>query len=373
MKRRCFTKTGRLAAGACTVALLLQVSPPATAEPDEVRLLGLTTLPHALRFDGTTVGGLSGIDHDPRSGDWVLISDDRSEEQPARCYTADLAVRPGGVHVELTGTEPLSRPDGTAYPPPERGGGVDPESVRFDPWTDDLWWTSEGERARRPVDPSIRRADPDGSFEGEPRLAPNLRVREAAGPRQNQALEGLTFAAGGSLVVSSVEGPLIQDGPAPTPEHGALGRITVQDRLGHVLSQYAYPVEPVFAESPTGEFSNNGVSEILALNRWDPTRHLVMERSFVSGVGNSVRIYEIDTTGATDVRDVASLRGEPVRPVRKELLVDLADVEGLPAVDNVEGMTWGPRLPNGQRTLVLVSDDNFSSGQTTQLIALAVR
>lgn len=34
--------------------------------------------------------------------------------------------------------------------------------------------------------------------------------------------------------------------------------------------------------------------------------------------------------------------------------------------DNVEGVTWGPTLPDGSRSLVLVSDDNFgfNSGLT---------
>ena len=98
-----------------------------------------------------------------------------------------------------------------------------------------------------------------------------------------------------------------------------------------------------------------------------------LERSFVTGVGNRVRIYEADTLGATNVRDVASLAGATaVRPMRKRLLVDLSDLP-LSTVDNVEGMTWGPVLPTRERTLVLVSDDNFSSSQVTQVIALAVR
>lgn len=38
-----------------------------------------------------------------------------------------------------------------------------------------------------------------------------------------------------------------------------------------------------------------------------------------------------------------------------------------------EGMTWGPTLPNGERTLVLVSDDNFSEDAVTQIVALGIR
>ncbi|MEU6264341.1 esterase-like activity of phytase family protein [Saccharopolyspora shandongensis] len=347
-------------AGLLAVALLVAAAAPAAAKTDEVALAGELTLPHAMEFDGTTVGGLSGIDYNPRTGEWVLISDDRSDRQPARFYTA----RFDGGEFELTGTKPLLRPDGTIYPK----GAVDPEDVRWDPWSGTIWWTSEGERAARLIDPSISSVGAGGHFSNELPLPSNLRMEPTAGPKQNEVLEGLTFAAGGSRVVTAMEGPLLQDGESPTAEHGALSRSTVQSRSGWVQGQYAYPLDPVFAESPTGGFANNGVSALLA----DRDGYLVMERSFVTGVGNSIRIYRITTRGATDVQHVSSLQDAKVRPVRKELVADLADL-GLSKIDNVEGMTWGPRLPDGRRSLVLVSDDNFAPNQTTQIITLSVR
>ncbi|WP_344686374.1 esterase-like activity of phytase family protein [Saccharopolyspora taberi] len=352
--------------GLFAVALAMSAAAPAHAE-DRVRLLGETTLPHAMDYEGTTVGGLSGIDFDPRTGRYALISDDRSDRQPARAYTADVPLSADGLGpVRLTEVRTLLRPDGTPYPK----GTVDPEDVRWDQWNGNLWWSSEGERAAQLIDPSIRAAHQDGSFAGELPLAPNLAMRPETGPKQNEVLEGLTFAAGGGLVVGAMEGPLIEDGESPTTEHGALSRITLQNRSGEVVRQVAYPLDEVFAPSPTGGFSNNGVTAILADGQ-DPLRYLVMERSFVTGVGNSVRIYEVDLRGATDVQDVESLAQEQVRPVRKTLLADLSEF-GLSTVDNVEGMTWGPQV-DGARTLVLVSDDNFSPEQTTQVIALALK
>ena len=35
-------------------------------------------------------------------------------------------------------------------------------------------------------------------------------------------------------------------------------------------------------------------------------------------------------------------------------------------VDNIEGMTLGPRLSDGSQSLILVSDDNFNEEQVTQ-------
>ncbi|WP_369794515.1 hypothetical protein [Kutzneria sp. 744] len=63
-----------------TVALLATglTAGAATASPSRVRLLGEQIVPFNLPFQGTTVGGLSAIDRDPRTGQYVLISDDRS-------------------------------------------------------------------------------------------------------------------------------------------------------------------------------------------------------------------------------------------------------------------------------------------------------
>jgi hypothetical protein len=364
--------------GVAALAVGLLSAPAAQASQPGVRLLGEQIIPAGM-FQGTTVGGLSGIDRDARTGGYVLISDDRSALQPARFYTATIDVSSHGLgDVELTGTKPFLRADGSPFPPLATTDGttVDPEDIRVDPWSGDYVWSQEGERIVTPdrqvlIDPTVQVARRDGTFR---RVLPTPHVErmsaEDRGPRQNQALEALTFAAGGLLVVSALEGALFQDGPEATPTNGTTSRITVQARTGHLLAQYAYPQDKVFAQpNPPGSFANNGVTAILAIT---PTRYLILERSFVTGVGNSVRLYEIDTRGATNIAGYDSIADQKIKPVRKKLVADLADFE-LSTVDNVEGMTWGPKLRTGERTLLLVSDDNFSATQVTQVIALALR
>jgi hypothetical protein len=348
-----------------------------------VRLLGEQIVPNALPFQGTTVGGLSSIDYDPRTGGYALICDDRSAINPARFYTATFPVSADGVGpVTFTGTKPFLRPDGTPYPPltqndpakPQNEQTVDPEELRVDPWTGDYYWAQEGERtATTLIDPSIREARRDGRYVRDLPIPANEKMTATAGPRQNLVLEGITFTGFGSLLASEVEGPLLQDGPQATTTSGALSRITLQSRFGPVLAQYAYPQEPLFASPvPADAFATTGVSSMLAVDQADPTKFLMMERSFSTGVGNKVRVYEIDTSGATNVLNVKSLAdAKHVKPVKKRFLFDAADL-GLSTVDNLEGMTWGPKLPNGERSLILVSDNNFSATQVTQFVALAV-
>ncbi|RSN54408.1 3-phytase [Amycolatopsis sp. WAC 04182] len=362
---------------------------PASAAPvvdqawSQVRFLGERTIPQYSEFRGTTVGGLSGIDRDERTGQWVMISDDRSDRQAARFYTAEIDVDGAGVHdVRFTGTKPFLRPDGQVYPPSSAGDGttVDPEDIRVDPWTGKYWWSQEGNRPRgtpTPTDaviqPSVQRAGRDGAYAGELPLPDNYRITTGAtGPRRNLVLEAITFAAGGALLTSAVESPLLQDGPVPTPEQGGLSRVTVHTRAGTPLAQYAYPQEPLFAvPNPAGSFADSGIPEILA-HPTDPTRYLVIERGFVTGHGYNVKLFEMSTRGATNIKNVDSLEGATVTPVRKKLLLDFRDLP-LPLIDNYEGMSWGPTLPTGERTLLVVSDDNFWPGENTRFVALALR
>ena len=37
-------------------------------------------------------------------------------------------------------------------------------------------------------------------------------------------------------------------------------------------------------------------------------------------------------------------------------------------IDNVEGITFGPKLANGNQSLVLITDNNFSDKQKTQVL-----
>ncbi|WP_046919209.1 esterase-like activity of phytase family protein, partial [Streptomyces stelliscabiei] len=111
----------RIIAGAVVLAALPALSgTPAAAHSSGVRLdfLGERELPNAMTFQGTTVGGLSAITYDVKSGTYYVISDDRSQTGPARFYTARLDLTGDALKsVELTGTHPWLRPDGSAFPP----------------------------------------------------------------------------------------------------------------------------------------------------------------------------------------------------------------------------------------------------------------
>ena len=102
---------------------------------------------------------------------------------------------------------------------------------------------------------------------------------------------------------------------------------------------------------------------------------LALERSFsvgAEGGGNTIWLYEISTQGATDVSGEFSLLNEDFTPVTKRLILNVETDFGIEP-DNIEGMAFGPALPDGRLPLILMSDNNFAANQTTQFIVLAVK
>ena len=122
---------------------------------------------------------------------------------------------------------------------------------------------------------------------------------------------------------------------------------------------------------PATQFAVNGLVELLPLSTQSL---LAMERSFsvgAPGTGNTIKLYDVDLSDADNVNgfDSLALLLGSITPVEKTLLLDL-DTLGIP-LDNIEGMTFGPDLPDGRRSLILVSDNNFSPAAFTQFLLFA--
>jgi len=357
---------------------------PSSKKPFSIsalRLIGEKEIPHNLSYQGTTVGGLSSIDYDSKSGLYYLICDDRSAIDPARYYTAKIFFTEKGVDsVTLLGVTTLLQPNGKTYPNAKEDPAhtPDPEAMRYDPLRKQFAWSSEGERIIREKDtvlqnPFIHLITRDGRFRDSFPLPVNLRMQAIEkGPRQNGVLEGMSFSRNYRSLYVNVEEPLYEDGPrADLTDNQPWIRIYRFDVASKKnTAQYAYKLDPVaYPTTPPGAFMVNGVPDILSL---DDRQLIVMERSFSTGRWPcTIKLYLTDLTTAGDVRSNTSLRKDPpAKPLRKKLLLNMDDL-GI-YVDNVEGMTLGPVLPNGHRTLVLVSDNNFNLAEKTQMFVFEI-
>ena len=358
-------------------ALLAAAAPAAAARagspkgpPVPLQFLGQAIVPTGTTFAGTTVGGLSSIAWDPLRNVYYAISDDPSQFQPARFYTIGLDVGDGQLSngdVHFQDVTTFLAPDGLPYAP----FSLDPEGLAL---TKDrtLIATSEGYTDRL-IPPFIRRYSLDGTYLGDLPVPQAFMptADHSSGVRPNLAFESATLPPNGNVLFTATENALYQDGPAATTTTGSPSRIMRYDmKTGQLDRQWIYWTDPVL--EPSSIFSVNGIDELLALNN----EFLIsMERSFsvgAPGTGNSIKLYKVALPGATNVNGVDSLAGQldSIRPAEKTLLFDL-DTLGIP-LDNVEGLTLGPKLADGRQSVVLVSDNNFAASQFTQFLLFAL-
>ncbi|MDE3235082.1 MAG: esterase-like activity of phytase family protein [Bacteroidota bacterium] len=347
----------------------------------KLNLLGEYDVPYNLSFRNTTVGGLSGIDYDAKHKIYYLISDDRSAINPARFYTAKLFFTEKGIDsVAFTGVKYMLQANGTAYPNSKQDPAhtPDPESIRYNATTHQLIWTSEGERIVKAKDtvlenPAITIMSTDGKFIDSFPLPVNLRMHAfEKGPRQNGVLEGATFSKDYKQFYVNVEEPLYEDGTrAETEPNDAWIRLfKFNTATKKNIAQYAYHIDPVAHPAITKEaFKINGVPDILWLN---DQQLLVMERSFSTGrLACTIKIYLADLHKASNVMNNSSFKkNSSFVSASKKLLLNM-DTLGR-YIDNVEGMTFGPTLPNGHRTLLMIADNNFSPVEKTQFFLFEV-
>ena len=346
----------------------------------DVEFIGEVIVPSGETFAGTEIGGLSSITFDPGRGVYYALSDDQGNRptgDPVRYYEVAIDIGDGTLDdgdLEFVGVQQLYEAKKRPFAP----GGLDPEGFTLGR-RGFLFMSSEGNIAADPIiDPFIKRYNHQG------RVTATLPIPDHyipngvdKGVRFNLGFESLNPTPNGRMLVTAGEGALFQDGPASTFTNGSLARILIYDLRKRVpLAEYVYEVDK-WAE-PSAIFGVNGIVEVLPID--DAGTMLVMERScwvfgvLGGGTGNVVIINEVTTEGATDVLEIDALyeSGTPIAftPVSQREIFAFDDL-GIP-IDNIEGMTFGPDLPDGRKTLVIVSDNNFGDGQFTQFIVLAL-
>jgi len=352
-----------------------EVTPPA-ASIASLRLVGATSIPTGTLFEGVEFGGISGLDR-AADGTYWAISDDRGGERGTpRFY--NLAIdhdASGAVSVRIRKQVLMQREDGTAFPANART--VDPEAVRVAP-NGDLYWSSEGNwsaTAGAMYQPFLRQMTTDGRFVREFAVPSAYRYVDNAttGGRSNKLFEALAVTPDGTVYVAN-EDALIQDGPLTTVQAGSVVRVTAMDpATGKPKGQYAYalPAIPVDAAAGAPFGPDNGLSEMLAVGN---RQFIAVERAFASGIGNTIRLVLTGITDSTtDVSAIDKLVGATYQPMTRRVLLDMPITWQGIKLDNIEGLSWGRTLANGNRTLVLVADNNFTATtQATQVIVLEV-
>ncbi|MBC8101784.1 MAG: esterase-like activity of phytase family protein [Cytophagales bacterium] len=241
---------------------------------------------------------------------------------------------------------------------------------------------------------------------------PNLVPQNAGGPnyvegrpvitsgrQDNRGFEGLTISPDGKTLYAILQDPLVNEGSQNDGRRSTNLRIIAYDvETGNQKSQYVYQLESIATIndripgtsndfSATNQGRSIGVSSITAIS---DTKFLVIERDNRGlGVDNPLattdpasanvgtkRIYLIDISGATDVKEIslANTNTLPVgvTAVQKQLYLDVQAAlvqAGLIIPEKLEGLAIGPQLADGTFAILLGTDNDFSvtqSGTGTQ-------
>jgi hypothetical protein len=210
------------------------------------------------------------------------------------------------------------------------------------------------------------------------------------GRQDNRGFEGVAITPDGSKLLAMLQDPLVNEG-SPDGRYSRNLRIVEFDTAtGNSTAQYIYQLEDLATINPrvpTAPFAPNqqgrsiGISAITAINNHEfliierDNRGIGIDAPTAADVANnpvaSKRIYKIDLTGATDVRNT-SLTGtnalNGIVPVTKSLFLNIQDElqNAIPpqlVPEKIEGLAIGPQLNDGTYALLVGTDNDYSVTQ----------
>lgn len=334
-----------------------------------------------VKLENVPVGGLSGIAYNGKgtatpetpSFTFYAISDDPSAYGDARFYTLKVDLTPPNTEkiainqVTVENVTYLTDKEGKPF----AIDTINPEGIALSP-RKSVFVASEGV-THLGIPPFVREFDlKTGKMRSKlpipERYIPDAKdEKQQRGVPDNFGFESLTidpesFSPDGLdpfRVFTAIEAPLVQDSD---PEQGKKVRLlhyVIVSKDAQLVSENFYQLDPAPLTIA------NGLTELVAIGKGG--HFLSLERGLGLS-GYSAKIFQLALGGATDTSRIYSLKGNvtTAEPVKKKLLLNLQDL-GIPLY-NLEGMTLGPRLPDGSQSLLLVSDDNFNEEEKTQFL-----
>ncbi|MBG0746981.1 MAG: esterase-like activity of phytase family protein [Planktothrix agardhii KL2] len=335
-----------------------------------IDFMGQANLPTGLLYNNTEVGGLSGITYNPEQQVYYAISDDSSNKNKARFYTLNIDLSSGSLPetgVSVIGVTQLLTETGETF----TKDSLDPEGIAFS--GNSVFIASEGNFYGNILD-FIKEFSLQGKLLRSLPIPEKFRDKNWSknqGVRSNLSLESLTITPDKNYLFTASENALIQDGEIANLDRGTPSRILRYNlQTNQPDREFLYFTDPLANSSFIAEqYDRQGLVDLLAIDQ----EHLIsLERSFSLGLGYTIKLFLVNLEKADNIQELESIKlaNSEILPVEKTLLLNLNSLNIL--IDNIEGLTWGSPLPEGGRSLILISDNNFMSLQTTQIIALRI-
>lgn len=320
--------------------------------------LGVQVFPSDLKVKNKAVGGLSGIHFDARSNKLWAVSDSRKD-----FYLLSGAFGPESKAQSFWSISDVLELKRT----PSKA--MDLEGLSVLPWGNFIL-VSEGEQNKKPrVGPEILEFDLKGNFVRDylvaKSLIPESLGKAKQGVRNNLGLESLAISLDQKKMLVMPESHLRQD----TQKNNLPVFVYSLEEAWNLRLEkdLSYPFTSPKPEKEDLIDPRAGVSEVIW---WDQERIFVLERSFTmstkAGMGFAIQIFEWSVKNPKEKKLILDLNQKWA-----EWMKILNPKEPL-FVGNFEAMTWGPKTASGERTLWLMTDNNFSSGVPTVLLGLSV-
>ena len=294
---------------------------------------GQVVIPYDYDVNGNVVGGISGIALNTNDNSYFLIAD----KPPARIFK---------VNINNNDIEDLKFVE-TLVLSPTLMGMSELEGIAYNNEIGKLYVSDEQKNGTRIIE-----LNNEAEFVRiiEPVNQPFIPLSG-----YNSGIEGLTISYNAEDLYYAFE--------RPTDDclEQSLITITKKDISNASASQtFYYQLHPVAND----ELNTNGVSDLLFLS---DLSLLIMERAYIPNHGNVVRIYVANLEGRGSQVKAINCNKNSLGSVKSKLLFDFAEVSDF-AIDNAEGMTFSA----DKSQLYIVTDNNFSMKQKTQIIALDV-
>lgn len=352
-----------------TVRLLIIALCFASCKKEKLQLhfLNEYIVKDSLLIDNTVIGGISGIDY--HENQYYMVVDDAKKPR----------VIIGGIQIEEDSIKSINfkkviKLDNTNSF--SKQNALDLESIFIS--NNKINLVSEG-AINIGKNPTIFAVDMKGEFQKEFNIPSYFKANSKAEPKHNAVFEGSSKSFDKKGFWVAMEGVLAADGEEATfHKTQSPIRITYFDnQTKKATKQFAYQLEKI--DNPAkGNINLNGVTAIL---EYQKNHFFIVERIYQSGygtLGNTIRIFKATIKEeSTNTLSIKSLKKEAYIPLKKELVFDFKNVQHKltdTIIDNIEGITLGPNLSNGNRSLILVSDDNFQvyGKQLNQFLLLEI-
>jgi len=297
---------------------------------------------HQKSFSSIIPGNYSGITR--ISGNRYAVVDDKSPSDGFHFFDIDIDSISGDI-LSATMSELITNGH------PNRDG----EGIVYVPSSNTLFISGE-------ADKRILEYKMDGSMTGRELQIPS--IFNSALPNSN--FEALAYNPETHLFWTTTESTLPFDGEPSSPNNGIRNMLRIQcfDEDMQPVRQYAYLMDAPVSTKKSSPYAM-GVSEITAL---DDGQLVILEREFIIppskfGARVNCKLYVVNPDEGEPLSNDKPL-SDSSSFLKKTKLYEFKTSLTLASnqIANYEGMCLGPTLPDGNQTLILISDSQNHYG-----------